>query len=132
MLHPDVATVTRFHQAFMENDGEALAGLLAEDARWYIAGKSVLAGEHAGRNAIVGLVSRMHELTGGTLRPFREDSHDVIASPHHIVLANRFLAERGGKQLDSHEAIFVHTKDGKITSLLHYFYDQYAFDEFWD
>jgi len=44
---------------------------------------------------------------------------------------DRFLAERGGKHLDSHQAILVLAEDGKVKTLLHYFFDQHAFDDFW-
>jgi ketosteroid isomerase-like protein len=131
VLHPDIAVVKQFHQALISNDADALRELLADDALWSITGKSQLAGEHKGAVPIIDLVAKMHELTGGTFRPWNDDSHDELTSEAHTVLSDRFLANRPGKELDSHEAIFLHAEDGKITSLFHYFGDQYAFDEFW-
>lgn len=127
----DASIAERFHQALVANDAAALNELLADDAAWYISGRSRLAGEHKGREAIVALVQKVHELTGGTFRPLRADSHDVCASEYHAVLMDRFLAERGGKQLDTHVAFVVVVEGSSVKLLLPYFYDQYAFDEFW-
>ncbi len=127
----DSAVVERFHRAFVSNDTAALRDVLADDAEWYISGRSRLAGDHKGRDAIIALIEETHALTNGTFRPLRPDSHDITVSEYHSVLMDRFLAEREGKRLDSHEAIVVHTDNGRVKTLLHYFYDQHAFDDFW-
>ena len=128
---PDAALVERFHQALVSNDATALSELLADDVEWHMSGRSRFAGGHKGREAVIGFVREMHELTGGTFRPLRPDSHDVCSSGYHTVLMDRFLASRDGKELDTHVAFVVVAEAGKVTLLLPYFYDQYAWDEFW-
>ncbi|NUR76909.1 MAG: hypothetical protein HOQ28_11585 [Thermoleophilia bacterium] len=44
---------------------------------------------------------------------------------------DRFLAERGDRRLDSHEAVVVAVADGRITRLFHYLHDPAAFGFFW-
>jgi len=127
----DAALVERFHRAFVANDAPALGQLLADGVQLHASGRSPLAGSHVGRDAVVSLVGRLHELSGGTFRPLREDSHDVMVSEHHAMLSDRFLAEREGRQLDTHVGFIVVTEDAQVTLLLPYFYDQYAWDEFW-
>ena len=127
----DAALVERFHRAFVTNDGPALSRLLADGVQLHASGRSPLAGRHVGRDAVVALVGRLHELSGGTFRPLRDDSHDVMVSEHHAMLTDRYLAQRDGKQLDTHVGFIVVTEGGKITLLLPYFYDQYAWDAFW-
>lgn len=127
----DASIAERFHQALVANDAAALNELLADDVEWHATGRSPFASSHRGREAIITLIGRLHELSGGTFRPLRADSHDVCASEYHAVLMDRFLAERGGKQLDTHVAFVVVVEGSSVKLLLPYFYDQYAFDEFW-
>jgi hypothetical protein len=44
---------------------------------------------------------------------------------------DRFLAERGERRLDSHEAVIVAVEEGHITRLFHYLHDPTAFAAFW-
>jgi hypothetical protein len=44
---------------------------------------------------------------------------------------DRFLAERGERRLDSHEAVIVAVEDGRVTRLFHYLHDPAAFGAFW-
>jgi hypothetical protein len=67
---------------------------------------------------------------GGTWRPLRPDSFDVATSPGHAVVPDRFLAERGERRLDSHEAVVVAIEDGWIVRLFHYVHDAGGFEEF--
>jgi ketosteroid isomerase-like protein len=127
----DPATVERFHRAFVSNDAAALHDVLADSVELHGTGHSPLASSYRGPDAIIAIVRRMHELAGGTFRPLREDSHDIMVSEHHAMLTDRFLAERQGKRLDVHIGFIVVTEGGKVTLLLPYFYDQYAWDEFW-
>ena len=127
----DADIVERFHAAFTGNDAAALSQLLADGVELHMTGRSPFAGSHKGRGAVLSFVRRLHELSGRTFRPLRGDSHDVMVSEHHAMLSDRFLAEREGRQLDTHVAFIVVTEDGKATLLLPYFYDQYAWDEFW-
>jgi ketosteroid isomerase-like protein len=127
----DPALAERFYLAWRDAGYEALSGLLASDAQWIMTGRSRFAGTTKGREAIIGMRRRMAELTSGTWRALRDDSYDIVASDHHTLVLDRFLAERNGKQFDSHEAILVLIEGGKVKTLLHYFFDQRHFDDFW-
>ena len=123
--------VERFYRAFLAADGEALAGLVAPDAVWIVRLDTLISGAHRGPEGIESLRRRMGELTGGTWRPFREDSFDIATSPWHAVIMDRFLAERGERTLDSHEAVILAVEDGRIARLFHYIHDPAAFAAFW-
>jgi ketosteroid isomerase-like protein len=92
---------------------------------------TALSGTHRGPDGIAALRRRIAELTAGTWRPLREDSFDIAASAWHAVIMDRFLAERGVRHLDSHEAIVVAFEEGRITRLFHYLHDPAAFEAFW-
>lgn len=124
----DSALTEHFYLAWRDADYNALASLLAPDAKWIITGRSRFAGTTKGRDAITEMRRHISELTG---RALRGDSYDIVSSEDHSFAVDRFLAERDGKQLDSHEAILVLADGGKIKTLLHYFFDQHHFDDFW-
>jgi ketosteroid isomerase-like protein len=92
---------------------------------------TALSGAHRGPEGIAALRRQIDELTAGTWRPLREDSVDIATSPWHAVIMDRFLAERGERRLDSHEAVIVAVEEGRITRLFHYLHDPAAFEAFW-
>ena len=120
-----------FYRAFLVADPEALAKAIAQETVWIVRLDTVLSGAHRGPEGIAALRRRIDELTAGTWRPLREDSFDIAQSPSHGVLMDRFVAERGERRLDSHEAVIVAVEEGRITRLFHYLHDPAAFETFW-
>jgi ketosteroid isomerase-like protein len=123
--------VEHFYRAFLAADGEALAEVVAPEAAWVVRLDTALSGAHVGAVGIAALRRQIDELTAGTWRPLREDSFDIATSPWHAVIMDRFLAERGERRLDSHEAVIVAVEDGRVTRLFHYLHDPGAFGAFW-
>lgn len=123
--------VEHFYRAFLAADREALAEVAAPEAAWVVRLDTALSGAHVGPDGIAALRRRIDELTAGTWRPLREDSSDIAASQWHAVIMDRFLAERGERRLDSHEAVVVAVEGGRITRLFHYLHDPAAFGGFW-
>ncbi len=124
--------VERFYRAFLAADREALAVLVAPEAAWIVRLDTALSGAHRGPEGIAALRRRIDELSAGTWRPLREDSFDIATSLWHGVVMDRFLAERGERRLDSHEAVIVAVEDGCVTRLFHYLHDPAAFAAFWE
>jgi ketosteroid isomerase-like protein len=120
-----------FYRAFLTADDEALAKVVAPEAAWIVRLDSAVSGAHVGPDGIAALRRRIDELTAGTWRPLREDSFDIATSHSHAVIMDRFLAERGERRLDSHEAVIVAVEDGHVTRLFHYLHDPAAFAAFW-
>jgi ketosteroid isomerase-like protein len=123
--------VEHFYRAFLAADREALAELVAPEAAWIMRLDTALSGTHRGPDGIAALRRRIDELTAGTWRPLREDSFDIAESPSHAVIMDRFLAERGERRLDSHEAVIVAAEEGRITRIFHYLHDPAAYEAFW-
>lgn len=123
--------VKRFYRAFLAADGEALAKVVAPEAAWVVRLDTALSGAHVGPDGIAALRRHIDEVTAGTWRPLREDSFDIATSEWHAVIMDRFLAERGERRLDSHEAVVVAVEAGRITRLFHYLHDPVAFAAFW-
>jgi ketosteroid isomerase-like protein len=125
------ALVESFYRAFLAADREALATVVALETAWIVRLDTALSGAHVGPDGIVSLRHQIDELTAGTWRPLREDSFDIAASPRHAVIMDRFLAKRGERRLDSHEAVILAVEEGRVTRLFHYLHDPAAFAAFW-
>jgi ketosteroid isomerase-like protein len=123
--------VEQFYRAFLAADREALATLVAPEAAWIVRLDTLLSGAHRGPEGIAALRREIDQLSNGTWRPLREDSFDITTSPWHGVIMDRFLAERGERRLDSHEAVIVAVEEGRITRLFHYLHDPAGFEAFW-
>jgi ketosteroid isomerase-like protein len=123
--------VEDFYRAFLAADRESLARIVAPNAAWIVQLDTPLSGVHVGPDGIVALRSQIADLTAGTWRPLREDSFDIAASPWHAVIMDRFLAQRGERSLDSHEAVIVAIEEGRVSRLFHYLHDPAAFAAFW-
>jgi ketosteroid isomerase-like protein len=120
-----------FYRAFLAADARRLAEVVAPEAVWIVRLDTVLSGGHRGPEGIAELRRTIDRLTDGTWRPLREDSFDVVVSPWHAVIVDRFLAERDGRRLDSHEAIVVAHEEGRIVRIFHYLHDPDGFARFW-
>jgi ketosteroid isomerase-like protein len=123
--------VEGFYRAFLAADREGLAEFVAPNATWIVQLDTKLSGAHTGPDGIAALRRQIDELTAGTWRPLGKDSFDIATSPWHAVIMDRFLAERGERRLDSHEAVIVAVEEGSITRLFHYLHDPAAFGAFW-
>jgi ketosteroid isomerase-like protein len=123
--------VERFYRAFLDADRDELAEMVVPDAAWVVPLDTIVSGTHVGPSGITSLRGRLDELTAGTWAPLRADSFDVAASPWHGVIMDRFVAERGERRLDSHEAVIVAVEDGRVVRLFHYLHDPITFAAFW-
>lgn len=122
----NAAVLRRVLDAFNEGDMETVRGAFAQDAVWHVPGKSQLAGDHQGPDAIVGFIGSAVEMAQGT---FQLESLDVMASEDHGVSWQHITAERDGKSLDQVEALVCRIRDGKVVEVWHR-PEQYALDEF--
>ncbi len=126
-VEDNAALLRRLVEAFSEGDMQTVGGSFAEDAVWHLPGNSVLSGDHRGRDAIVELIGRAVEISGGT---FQLELIDIMASDAYGVLWQRITAQRDGESLDETEAIVCRIGDGKIVEIWHR-PEQYALDEFY-
>jgi ketosteroid isomerase-like protein len=104
---------------------------VAPEAPLVVPGETRLSGVHHGPAGVAAWRRLIGKLSGGTWRPLREDSFDVTVSEWHEVVLDRYLAERDGRTLDSHEAIVLAVENGLIVRLFHYVHDAEGFAAFW-
>ena len=126
-MHPNEELLRTGYDAFGKGDMDTIRSLFADDIVWHSPGKSPLAGDYRGVDAVLEQFGKVFELTGGT---FKIEIHDILANDTHAVVLARATAERDGKRLDDKGVNVWHIKDGKVTEQWLHAGDQYASDEF--
>ena len=126
MGHPNEDLIRRGYDAFTRGDMDTLRELFHPDIVWHAPGRSQLAGDHQGVDAVLGYFGRTMELTGGN---FGVEVHDVVANDEHGVGLNSVHAERAGRTLEDNNTLVFHVRDGKVTEVWQYWADQYAADD---
>jgi len=129
MTQPNEGLVRAASAAFGRGDLGALQDqFLAADIVWHIAGTGPLAGDYAGAAQVMGLLGKISELSGGTVRP---ELHDVLVSNDHTVALTTIRAERAGKQLQLNLVHVIHAENGKATEVWTHSSDPGAAAQFW-
>ncbi len=124
----NAAAMKRAIDAFVAGDTATLAEVFAPDVRWHLPGRSAIAGDYVGREAVFGLFARMAALTDGTIRT---NPREIIGDKEGGVIVTTDTGERGGRKLNAHLMLRVHVRDGKLAELWEHIADLYAYDEFW-
>jgi ketosteroid isomerase-like protein len=122
--------VQRFYDAIASRDLEGGLACFSEDAVWILPGRSPIAGEHHGREAIgANVLSQVGPRSDET---FRADLLDVAVGERYIVAIQHATAEREGKRLDITACQLLTIENGQIVELRGHYSNQYALDDFWD
>ncbi len=129
MTQPNQGLVRAASAAFGRGDLGALRDqFFAADIVWHIAGTGPLAGDYAGAAQVMGLLGKIAELSGGTVRP---ELHDVLVSNDHTVALTTIRAERAGKRLQLNLVHVIHAENGKATEVWTHSSDPAAAAQFW-
>jgi hypothetical protein len=125
--HADL--VRRGYQAFNTGDIKTLNELFDEKASWHTPGRSPIAGEHRGRNAVFAQFGRYGGETQGTftaaLQQVLADDDGCVVGLHHN------SGVRNGRRLEVDCCIEFEVRDGRIVRGREHFFDLYAWDAFW-
>ena len=125
----NVEVVRRGYEAFNTADMATLTELFAEDAAWHTPGRSPIAGDHRGRDAVFAQFGRYGGETEGTftaelLAMFDGEDGRVIGLHHNSGV-------RDGRQLDTDCCIVFELEAGRVVSGREHFYDLHNWDQFW-
>ena len=123
------AIVRRGYEAFNRGDLTTLATLFGDDVSWHTPGRSPLAGDLVGREAVSARLGRYLAETGGT---FRTDLKRLLTDETGRVIGiHHDVAERDGKRLDVYCCVVFELERGRIAAGREHIYDLPAWDEFW-
>jgi ketosteroid isomerase-like protein len=124
--------VREFHERqgrfYAGGDTEPLRELLTDDVVWHVPGRSPIAGDHEGIEAVTDYFERRRELARAT---FRVHVREVLASDDLVFQLAGGTAELGGSEVQWETVGVFRTRDGKIAEGRLVPFDQYLFDEVW-
>jgi 2'-5' RNA ligase len=127
-----VSVVERFHaeQARVYAGGTAddLIDVLADDVVWHVPGRSRIAGEHRGRDAVLAYLGLRRQMTDAT---FRVSVHGLATIAGRVVQLAGGRAEREGRELAWETVGIFRVREGRIAECWLVPFDQHAFDEIW-
>lgn len=126
--HPNARLLRELFAAFDKGEVEKIGASLTEAVHWTTPGRSRLAGEFSGREAVLAQLARSGDLSGGTYRVAVEDA---MASDRRASVLYRGTGLRLGRSLDLRHLALYDIANGMISTVRVAPLDQYAFDEFW-
>jgi ketosteroid isomerase-like protein len=115
----NVATMQRAYDAFNVADLDTLTEIFDENMVWHLPGKSSMATDYQGRDAVLAYFGQLGQETDGT---FRAELERLMADDDGRVV---------GFQRSTGDCIVFTLKDGKVTDGREHFEDLYAWDQFW-
>lgn len=125
----NVERARRAYEAFGKGDMATVSESLTDDTVWHIPGKSQLAGDYKGKDAVFGFFGKLMELTGGTLKL---EVHDILANEEHGAVLVTENAQRNGKTLKSRAVHITHLdSEGRVKEFWSFNEDQAAVDAFY-
>jgi len=129
VTQPNEDLVRQASEAFGRGDLSALQDqFFADDIVWHVAGTGPLAGDYEGAAEVIGQLTKISELAGGSVLP---QVHDVLVSNDHTVVLVTISAERAGKQLQLNLVHVIHAENGKAAEVWTHSADPAAAAQFW-
>jgi ketosteroid isomerase-like protein len=124
--------VREFHERqrafYAGGDAEPLREFLTDDVVWHVPGRSPIAGDHEGIEAVMGYFERRRALARAT---FRVRVREVLASGDLVIQLAGGTAELGGSEVAWETVGIFRVRDGRIAEGRLVPFDQYLFDELW-
>ena len=127
-MHPNAKILEKIYADFARGDIASFLAVCDEKMTFQVAGKSRLAGKYTKADFASGFVSKLMELSGGSLKV---EVHDILASDRHgVVLASDHLVRSGGP-VQLRTAHVWRFENGKPVAWYEYPRDLYHYDQIW-
>jgi ketosteroid isomerase-like protein len=125
--HPNVLAVRRGYDAFNKGDSDTLVQLFDETVVWHVPGRSSIAGDYEGLEAIMAYFGRLDELTDGT---YHAELQVAVGDEEHVVSIDRSSATTNGSRYDENELVVFRFRGGRVVEAWQAMMNPYAHDEF--
>lgn len=123
------SVVRRLYEAFAGWDVGAVAGLLGDDVVFHVPGTGANAGDHRGREEVLGFLDQAARLSGGTLRI---QLHDVLVGDEYAAAVATYRATRPDRApLENNLVHLMRVEEGRVVESWFHSRNQYEVDEFW-
>jgi ketosteroid isomerase-like protein len=121
-------TVRAWYAALAALDVDAALSLVTDDVVIHVGGDSQLAGDYVGGDALVGLASRVVELTAGSQRT---ELLDLVSTGAHVAARHRWTAVRDDTSVDMTNLIVFRLVGGRIAERWEFIENEATHDAFW-
>ena len=134
MAASDLELMRKAYDALVAGDIPLLFSLMEDDVAAHVPGRSQVAGEYEGKQAVLGYVATLGELSGGTLR---FELHDLLTGAelsghgHTVALVTDSAERDDGRSLAMNNVHVWHVGDGRLREIWVYPGDLNAWDDFW-
>ncbi|WP_436498912.1 nuclear transport factor 2 family protein [Actinokineospora sp. HUAS TT18] len=122
------AAVHTGYAAFNNQDIETLKGILSPDCTQHVSGRSQIAGDYSGIDAVLGYYGKLAELTQGKFRADLLETHSD--GKDHVVAIHQITATRNGVTRVSRGSILFTFEGGRAKDLRELHADQAGDDAF--
>ena len=131
-LHPHAQLIRDFHDRqnrfYAGGEQGPVRAMLTEDVVWHVPGDNAIAGDHRGRDDVLGYFARRRELADAT---FRIDVRGVLADDERTVILAGGEVEHGGETFAWGTVGIFRIAEGRIAECWVIPHDQAAFDRIW-
>ena len=121
-----VENLRRGYKAFGDNDVETLTEVIPENAVWHVPGRSSLAGDYRGRDAIFGYFMELMQKTGGT---FKAELVHVVGDDNYVVALQRSTMTVNGTEFESFDVLVDRMENGEAVETWTWSQKPYEFDD---
>ena len=125
--HADVLTYLRTADAFRRRDLKAIAESIHDDVRWHLPGKTWMAREIQGREA---LMAFLQEIVTRTANSFLLEDLHIAGTDHHVIALQHFGATLDGQTQRFQAVSVMRFEGGRQIERWFYLLDPDAFDAF--
>ncbi len=118
--------VRRACEFFAAGDMENLQNLWTDDIAWHIGGTNRVSGDHEGAAGVMAMFGELLSASEGT---FRAELQSVVADEERGFSLHRATASRGGDDYELWTVLGYRFRDGKVSEIWSFDYDQAVSDE---
>jgi uncharacterized protein len=128
MAHPNEEVLREQDEALSKGDMDTFWNLMADDVVLHVAGRSSLAGDHKGLQAVKELFDKYMASLGENPELI---THDILANDEHGVVMYETRATKEGQSVAIRTTNLCHFRDGKVSELWTVDDDPYIADPFY-
>lgn len=114
MAHPNEEMLRVQDEALAKGDVDTFWSLVTDDVLLHVAGRSSLAGDHKGKEAVQEVFGRYMASLGENPEL---NTHDILANDEHGVVMYETRVIKDGQSVSIRTVNIAHFRDGKVSEL---------------
>ena len=129
MAHPNEEVLRKMDEAQAKGDIDTMFSVVADDLVAHIGGRSKLAGDVKGKDALKEQFGRFMQAMGENAE---FETHDIVAGDKHGFVLQSYRGDRDGKRIEVQSVGIFHFANGKINEMWFIDVDPYEADPWYD